>query len=117
MAAVPTGFHTQRWADAFRASARIVLGPDAEVMPSFVAPLVAGRADFAKGNRFAVMVRGERKDVGGEVTLTAFDVMPFTCTQIVAGPFTPEGFTTSNFVETVFVPVATPIVLKLCVGW
>ena len=39
MAAVPTGFHTQRWADAFRASARIVLGPDAEVMPSFVAPL------------------------------------------------------------------------------
>lgn len=51
------------------------------------------------------------------VTLTAFDVMPFTCTQIVAGPFTPEGFTTSNFVETVFVPVATPIVLKLCVGW
>jgi trehalose 6-phosphate synthase len=39
MAAAPTGFHTQRWADAFRASARVVLGPDAEVAPSFIAPL------------------------------------------------------------------------------
>jgi trehalose 6-phosphate synthase len=39
MAGAPTGFHTRRWADAFRASARVVLGPDAEIAPSFVAPL------------------------------------------------------------------------------
>ena len=39
MAAAPTGFHTRRWADAFRASTRVVLGPDAEIAPSFVAPL------------------------------------------------------------------------------
>jgi len=39
MAAVPTGFHTQRWANAFRASARVALGPEADMMPSFVAPL------------------------------------------------------------------------------
>ena len=39
MASVPTGFHTQRWADAFRASARVALGPNAEIAPSFVAPL------------------------------------------------------------------------------
>jgi trehalose 6-phosphate synthase len=39
MAAAPTGFHTQRWADAFRASARVVLGSGTEIAPSFVAPL------------------------------------------------------------------------------
>ena len=39
MASVPTGFHTERWRDAFRASARVALGPAADVMPSFVAPL------------------------------------------------------------------------------
>jgi trehalose 6-phosphate synthase len=39
MASVPTGFHTPRWAAAFRASARVALGADAEIAPSFVAPL------------------------------------------------------------------------------
>jgi trehalose 6-phosphate synthase len=43
MASVPTGFHTQRWADAFRASARVALGREAGsgtgLTPSFVAPL------------------------------------------------------------------------------
>jgi len=39
MAAAPTGFHTRRWADAFRASAATVLGPEAPIAPSFVAPL------------------------------------------------------------------------------
>jgi trehalose 6-phosphate synthase len=39
MAAAPTGFHTQRWADAFRASAATVLGAQAPIAPSFVAPL------------------------------------------------------------------------------
>jgi len=39
MAAVPSGFHCARWARAFEASAREVLGADAEVVPSFVAPL------------------------------------------------------------------------------
>jgi trehalose 6-phosphate synthase len=47
MAAVPTGFHTQRWADAFRASAAVVLGDEVDVAPSFVAPLGPDRAALA----------------------------------------------------------------------
>jgi len=39
MAAVPCGFHTRRWADAYEASARTMLGADADLAPSFVAPL------------------------------------------------------------------------------
>jgi trehalose 6-phosphate synthase len=47
MASVPTGFHTQRWADAFRASAHTVLGDGADVAPSFVAPLGPDRDALA----------------------------------------------------------------------
>lgn len=39
MASVPCGFHTQRWADAYAASLRTVLGADAPIEPTFVAPL------------------------------------------------------------------------------
>ncbi len=39
MAAAPCGFHAPRWAQAFEASAREVLGPDAGPVPTFVAPL------------------------------------------------------------------------------
>lgn len=39
LAGVPTGFHAARWANAYQASARDVLGPDAAITPSFVAPL------------------------------------------------------------------------------
>jgi trehalose 6-phosphate synthase len=39
MATVPCGFHSQRWARAFRASAVEVLGDGAGVTPPFVAPL------------------------------------------------------------------------------
>jgi trehalose 6-phosphate synthase len=39
MAQVPCGFHSARWARAYDASAREVLGPDAPIAPTFVAPL------------------------------------------------------------------------------
>jgi trehalose 6-phosphate synthase len=39
LAGVPTGFHAARWAGAFQASARDVLGADAAITSSFVAPL------------------------------------------------------------------------------
>jgi len=42
LASVPCGFHTRRWADAYEANARLVLGaeaPVAPVAPTFVAPL------------------------------------------------------------------------------
>jgi hypothetical protein len=48
------------------------------------------------------------------VTATAVDGMPFaTTTRLLAPVSMPEG--TSKWVDTVFVPVATPIVLWLCV--
>jgi trehalose 6-phosphate synthase len=39
MASVPCGFHTARWARAYEASAREMLGAGAEIGPTFVAPL------------------------------------------------------------------------------
>ncbi len=39
MASVPSGFHTRRWASAFEASARVVLGADHELVTPFVAAL------------------------------------------------------------------------------
>jgi trehalose 6-phosphate synthase len=39
MAGCPTGFHAARWARAFEASARDVLGAEAPIMPSFVSPI------------------------------------------------------------------------------
>jgi len=39
LASVPCGFHTHRWADAYDANARLVLGATAPVAPTFVAPL------------------------------------------------------------------------------
>lgn len=39
LAGVPTGFHAARWARAYEASAREVLGSEAAITPSFVAPL------------------------------------------------------------------------------
>jgi trehalose 6-phosphate synthase len=39
MAAVPCGFHTARWARAYVASAREMLGEGADIAPTFVAPL------------------------------------------------------------------------------
>ena len=39
MATVPCGFHSARWANAYSASAREVLGGEAEIAPTFVAPL------------------------------------------------------------------------------
>ena len=39
MAAVPCGFHTARWARAYEASAREMLGDGADIAPTFVAPL------------------------------------------------------------------------------
>ncbi len=39
MAAAPCGFHAARWARAYEASAREILGADASLAPSFVAPL------------------------------------------------------------------------------
>lgn len=39
MATVPCGFHSARWASAYTASVREILGPDAPVPPTFVAPL------------------------------------------------------------------------------
>jgi trehalose 6-phosphate synthase len=45
LASVPSGFHTARWARAYMASAREVLGP-APVTPPFVAPLGPDPADL-----------------------------------------------------------------------
>jgi trehalose 6-phosphate synthase len=39
MAATPCGFHAARWARAYEASAHEILGADANLAPSFVAPL------------------------------------------------------------------------------
>lgn len=39
MAAAPCGFHAARWARAYEASAREILGADADLAPTFVAPL------------------------------------------------------------------------------
>jgi len=39
MASVPCGFHAERWARAFAASTREVLGDDAALAPTFVAPI------------------------------------------------------------------------------
>ena len=39
MAGVPCGFHSPRWAQAYRASAHEILGADAHVAPTFVASL------------------------------------------------------------------------------
>ncbi|MET0421274.1 MAG: trehalose-6-phosphate synthase [Acidimicrobiia bacterium] len=39
LAAHPSGFHTERWALNFEASARAVLGTDATIAPTFAAPL------------------------------------------------------------------------------
>jgi len=39
MASVPCGFHSARWARAFEASAREVLGADTSIAPTFVAPI------------------------------------------------------------------------------
>jgi trehalose 6-phosphate synthase len=39
MGARPSGFHTMRWARAFEESARLVLGDDGSVAPTFAAPL------------------------------------------------------------------------------
>jgi trehalose 6-phosphate synthase len=39
MAAVPAGFHTRRWARAYEASARTMLGVDGPIVPPFAAPL------------------------------------------------------------------------------
>ena len=48
------------------------------------------------------------------VTATAAEGIPFaTTTRVLAPVSIPAG--TSNFVETAFVPVATPIVLWVCV--
>ena len=39
LASGPAGFHTRRWADAYRQSARAVLGPDTKISPPFAASL------------------------------------------------------------------------------
>jgi trehalose 6-phosphate synthase len=39
MASVPTGFHTSRWARAYEASARTMLGIEAPISPPFATPL------------------------------------------------------------------------------
>ena len=46
MAAVPCGFHTERWARAYEASARVVLG-DADITPAFAASLGPDVTDLA----------------------------------------------------------------------
>ena len=48
LASVPSGFHSARWAQAYQASVREVLGPAAPVTPPFVAPLGPDPADLAR---------------------------------------------------------------------
>ncbi len=70
MASVPCGFHTQRWAHAFQASAREILGADATIAPTFVAPLgpdaddlarVAASDETATASRALDAIVGDRK--------------------------------------------------------
>jgi trehalose 6-phosphate synthase len=46
MAAVPSGFHTRRWADAFEASTAAVLGAEHQRRPAFAASLGPDPADL-----------------------------------------------------------------------
>ena len=69
MASVPCGFHAERWAQAFEASAHEVLGADTSITPTFVAPIgpdpaaLAAVADLEEriGDR-ALLLRVDRID-------------------------------------------------------
>jgi trehalose 6-phosphate synthase len=68
MAAVPCGFHSARWARAYEASAREVLGPHATIAPTFVAPLapdVAALETVARSPEAATAARELDELLGG----------------------------------------------------
>jgi len=94
MATVPCGFHSVRWANAYRASAREILGAEAEIAPTFVASLgpdpdalaaVAGSpATIAAANALAdtvgdraLLLRVDRIEPSKNIVrgFTAFDTM------------------------------------------
>src|SRR3954454_5055903 len=94
LALVPAGFHCARWADAYERSARTVLGPDANVTPTFVASLgpdvddleavaagdaahaAARRLDDTVGDRL-VIVRSDRIEPSKNIVrgFLAFDLL------------------------------------------
>jgi len=70
MASVPCGFHAARWARAYEASAREMLGAGARIAPTFVAPLgpdadalttVAGSPETAAASAELAELLGDRR--------------------------------------------------------
>ncbi len=94
MAQVPCGFHTARWGDAYTASARRVLGPDARITPAFTSALgpdaaaiatvldsdaaasARERLDAEVGER-ALIVRTDRLELSKNITrgFLAYDLL------------------------------------------
>jgi trehalose 6-phosphate synthase len=62
MASVPCGFHAERWARAYEASVREILGDDYEIAPTFVAPLAPDADELAE-----VAARPETKAAADEL--------------------------------------------------
>ncbi len=68
LASGPAGFHTRRWADAYRRSARVVLGEDATIAPPFAASLGpdAGALEEVAASPAARAAAGKLADTVGE---------------------------------------------------
>ncbi len=76
MAAVPSGFHTQRWASAYEASARLVLGADRPVTPPFVASLAPDADELAataRSDETAAAARALDAQVGDRMVVLRSD--------------------------------------------
>lgn len=71
LAGVPTGFHASRWANAYQASAREVLGAEVPIAPSFVAPLGPDLAALEETLNTTATTRARREldDVVGDRAL------------------------------------------------
>jgi trehalose 6-phosphate synthase len=76
MANNPAGFHSSRWADAYRHSARAVLGRRASIAPTFAAPLgpdVEGLDAVAASNETRAAARALDEIVGDRLVIARCD--------------------------------------------
>ncbi|HEY8216741.1 MAG TPA: trehalose-6-phosphate synthase, partial [Acidimicrobiia bacterium] len=76
MAGVPCGFHIGRWARAYEASAHEMLGPGADIAPTFVAPLgpdADALAALAASPEAAAAARELDEQLGGRMLLLRVD--------------------------------------------
>ncbi len=71
MASVPCGFHAERWARAYEASVREILGSGCELQPTFVAPLAPDGAELNEvaSTPGARAARRELDDLVGDRTM------------------------------------------------